>query len=106
MTGAVYKVGHQGSHSATLRELGLELMTSRELTALLPVDRRTARRMGWNMPFPTLYRRLAEKTNGRILDLEKGLPAGPRTGVRDAEWEDFLSRTALRPDYVDYRIDS
>ena len=34
----LYKVGHHGSHNATLRAQGLELMTSAELTAMIPVD--------------------------------------------------------------------
>ena len=34
-----YKVGHHASHNATARAKGLELMTSPELTAFIPVDR-------------------------------------------------------------------
>ena len=101
----LYKVGHHGSHNATLRDLGLELMTSRELTAMLPVDRPTAKKMDWKMPFPTLYRRLREKTAGRILDLETGLPAGPPDGTSRREWDRFVARTAVHPDWVDYRVE-
>ncbi len=101
----LYKVGHHGSHNATLRERGLELMTSRELTAMLPVDRTTAQKMDWNMPFPTLFRRLHEKTAGRILDLEKGLPPTPPVGTSDREWAKFLARTEVNPDWVDYKIE-
>ncbi|HEX5617130.1 MAG TPA: hypothetical protein VFX51_01845, partial [Solirubrobacteraceae bacterium] len=63
----LYKVGHHASHNATLRERGLELMTSRDLVAMIPVNRVTARKQGWNMPFPPLFKRLEEKTEGRIL---------------------------------------
>ena len=101
----LYKVGHHGSHNATLRELGLELMTSRELTAMLPVDRTTAKKMDWNMPFPTLFRRLQEKTAGRILDLEKGVPPAPPEGTSDREWARFLDRTEVQLDWVDYRVE-
>ena len=101
----LYKVGHHGSHNATLRDLGLELMTSRELTAMLPVDRKTAKKMDWNMPFPALLRRLQEKTTGRILDLEMGLPAGPPDGANPREWERFLARTDVTPDWIDYRVE-
>ncbi|HET6546924.1 MAG TPA: hypothetical protein VFG79_00615 [Solirubrobacter sp.] len=91
----LYKVGHHGSHNATLRERGLELMTSPDLVAMIPVDRETARKKGWAMPFPPLFDRLTEKTRGRILDAEQGrLGAGwgalePRTGVE--QW--FLDYT-------------
>jgi hypothetical protein len=100
----LYKVGHHGSHNATLRELGLELMSSRELTAMLPVDRKTARKMDWQMPFPSLYRRLQEKTNGRILDLEFGVTDAKPEGASEQEWRDFLSRIDVRPDWIEYRI--
>ncbi len=101
----LYKVGHHGSHNATLRELGLELMTSRELAAMLPVDRTTAKKMDWNMPFPTLYRRLHEKTAGRLLDLETGLPPRPDDQSNAREWDSFLARTDVTPDWIDYRIE-
>jgi hypothetical protein len=101
----LYKVGHHGSHNATLRDQGLELMSSRELTALLPVDRTTAKKMGWLMPFPSLYRRLLEKTGGRILDLELGLPHGPPDGASPREWERFTARTKTSPDWVDYSVE-
>src|SRR5262249_30825870 len=101
----LYKVGHHGSHNATLRDLGLELMSSRELTALLPVDRTTAKKKDWKMPFPSLYRRLQEKTNGRILDLESGLPEQPINDRNDVEWERFLARTEVRPEWIDYHVD-
>jgi hypothetical protein len=101
----LYKVGHHGSHNATLRERGLELMTSRELVAMLPVDRTTAKKMDWNMPFPTLFRRLQEKTGGRILDLETGVPSDRPAGASDQDWGLFLARTDVHLDWVDYRVE-
>jgi hypothetical protein len=101
----LYKVGHHGSHNATLRELGLELMSSNELTAMLSVDRKTAKKMDWQMPFPSLFRRLVEKTNGRILDLEFDIFKTKPDGMSKQEWGDFLSRTEVRPDWIDYRIE-
>lgn len=101
----LYKVGHHGSHNATLRERGLELMSSSEFTAMLPVDRKTAKKMDWRMPFPSLYRRLMEKTNGRMLDLEFGVTDVKPVGASNAVWSDFLSRTDVRPDWIDYRVE-
>jgi hypothetical protein len=101
----LYKVGHHGSHNATLRDQGLELMSSRELTAMLPISRLTAKKKNWNMPFPGLYTRLLEKTNGRILDLETGLPEQPYNGASDTEWERFLSRTKVHPEWLEYSVD-
>ena len=65
----LYKIGHHGSHNATLREKGLELMVRRDLVALLPVDQDVAHnKKKWKqMPFVPLCNRLQEKTQGRIL---------------------------------------
>ncbi len=64
----LYKVGHHGSHNATLREKGLEQMVSPELTALIPVNKAQAEKNRWHdMPFEKLINRLEEKTDGRIV---------------------------------------
>lgn len=65
----IYKVGHHGSHNATLSTLGLDMMTSPNLVALLPVDEQVAHdKKGWvRMPFIPLMTELRKRTNGRIL---------------------------------------
>ena len=64
----LYKVGHHGSHNATLREKGLELMTGGELTALVPVIERFANeKKHWPMPWPDLFKRLRAVTGGRVM---------------------------------------
>jgi hypothetical protein len=100
----LYKVGHHGSHNATLREKGLELMTSPELAAMIPVDRRTAKKLDWNMPFPTLYARLSTKTRGRIIDLERGAPSERPPDVTEREWTQFLKSMDVQEDWIDYWV--
>lgn len=58
-----YKVGHHGSHNATFREKGLELMTSKRLAAVIPVDTLVAHEVkDWkHMPLPGIWARLKEK---------------------------------------------
>lgn len=57
----LYKVGHHGSHNATLRSKGLELMPL-GLTALIPVDHEMAVKKHWNgMPLPGLIDALKER---------------------------------------------
>lgn len=58
-----YKVGHHGSHNATLREKGLERMMNRRLAAVIPVDTDVAHNVkGWkHMPLPAIRERLEEK---------------------------------------------
>jgi hypothetical protein len=79
----LYKVGHHGSHNATVRRdplhtstdhpqgepFGLELMPS-VLTALIPVDQAAVRKRmptPWHMPHSPLYKRLLEKADRRVL---------------------------------------
>jgi hypothetical protein len=72
----LYKVGHHGSHNATLREKGLEMMTSPELVAMIPVDEKWAlarKPKPWKMPFEPLYSDLKVRTKGRILRIDNGL---------------------------------
>ena len=53
-----YKVGHHGSHNATLRDKGLELMTQLSIAAI-PVYHDMAVKKHWgNMPLPALVDRL------------------------------------------------
>jgi hypothetical protein len=70
-----YKVGHHSSHNATARKHGLELMTSDELVAMIPVDEKVAKnqgKKGWEMPAKDLYKRLQEATKCRIIRLDNG----------------------------------
>lgn len=101
----LYKVGHHASHNATLREKGLELMTGRELTAMIPVNREMAKRKKWNMPFPPLFKRLGEKTMGRILDAELGQIGSKADALTAKQWEDFLKRCDVQPGWIDYTVE-
>jgi beta-lactamase superfamily II metal-dependent hydrolase len=73
----LYKVGHHGSHNATLRAKGLELMTSDELQAMIPVDEKWAhdrKPKEWKMPFSSLYDDLKLRTRGRIYRTDRLKP--------------------------------
>ena len=63
----LYKVGHHGSHNATLRAKGLERMTSEDLVSLIPVHRETAKAQKWEFPFPPLWDSLKKRCHGRVL---------------------------------------
>lgn len=63
-----YKVGHHGSHNATINAGGFEFMKDKELVAMIPVDQITAKRKnGWVMPYGPLLKALHEKTRGKVL---------------------------------------
>ncbi len=66
---SIYKVGHHGSHNATL-VAALEMMSEGNLSALLPVNKNDSnikKENGWRMPAAKLEERLLQKTSGRIL---------------------------------------
>lgn len=98
----LYKVGHHASHNATMRAQGLELMESNDLVAMIPVNRVTARKMEWNMPFPSLFTRLKEKTQGRIMDAELGLEE-PADGATPA-WKKFRAKVKEGPNWMEYSV--
>jgi len=74
----LYKVGHHGSHNATLRQQGLELMGrsdgTGELVAFLPVDEHVARDLAHygEMPLRSLVKDLAIRTGGRVVRNDDG----------------------------------
>jgi hypothetical protein len=83
----LYKVGHHGSHNATLKEHGLELMNSPELAAMIPVDRAKARDKKWEMPEGLLYERLLEKSRGRIIIADESDVTELKDRCKDAAFE-------------------
>jgi hypothetical protein len=84
-----YKVGHHGSHNATLREHGLELMPH-GLAALLPVDHEMAHKKGWDgMPLPGLLDAL-KAHNATVVRMDDDhLPNDPRFRASDKQGQSF-----------------
>jgi len=79
-----YKVGHHGSHNATLRENGLALMTNLDIAAI-PVNHEMAVKKRWgNMPLPELVDALTGRTHGKVLRIDQSL-AVPIQGVVETE---------------------
>jgi hypothetical protein len=71
----LYKVGHHGSHNATLKALGLERMgRPGALVALLPVDEHVARDLAHygEMPLRSLVKDLAIRTGGKVARNDEG----------------------------------
>jgi hypothetical protein len=61
-----YKVGHHGSHNATLRHNGLERMKNLRF-AVIPVDRKMAIKKRWGrMPLPALLEALEAKAQAGV----------------------------------------
>lgn len=108
----LYKVGHHGSHNATLRANGLEKMTSPDLVALIPVNEEMAKKKRWKMPFASLYERLKTRTRGRVIRVDHGrLPRkeARKYGLSDDAWAAYEARiredTGPDPLWIEYRVE-
>lgn len=94
----LYKVGHHGSHNATLKDKGLKMMTSPSLVAMIPVDEKEAGKpkgrspKGWAMPYGKLLEDLKERTEGRILRADFELSEGKEPG-----WSEGWDRLQEKP---------
>jgi len=70
----LYKVGHHGSHNATLRSEGMEWM-DRLRVAMLPVDEEMAKKKHWTqMPLPELVTALERRASGGVLRVDRPNP--------------------------------
>ena len=101
---AFYKVGHHGSHNATLKRHGLEMMTSADLTAMIPVDTAKAKSKtsktnpnGWEMPEKQLFERLKERTRGRVILADEKDSAGLEARCQDKK---FLKSVEFLGEFV------
>ena len=98
-----YKVGHHGSHNATLKDKGLELMTSEDLVAMIPVNHKMAEKKGWGrMPLPDLVTRLHERTHGRTLQIDDKTSTAadlaklkPKNAEDAKLWDVFAARVTV-----------
>ncbi|HEX3149984.1 MAG TPA: hypothetical protein VHR66_18040 [Gemmataceae bacterium] len=102
----LYKVSHHGSHNATVKEKGLELMTHAELVALIPEKEDSYS----GILYQPLLDRLNELCKGRVVisadvkyppdDLKKTRPPG----LSAVEWEAFKNQLTITPLYVEYTV--
>jgi hypothetical protein len=96
-----YKVGHHGSHNATLREHGLELMPH-GLAALLPVDHEMAVKKRWDgMPLPGLLDALKARDAVVLRMDDDHLPDDKRFRASDKQGKSFAG-----PLFYEWRLDN
>lgn len=110
----LYKVGHHGSHNATLKEKGLELMNGKDLTALIPVSKAMAakqgkklpngKRAGWKMPFFPLLDALNQKTGHRVIQADDGAPTTKPDGMGNSDWAAFKKRVRNTSLFVEITV--
>ncbi len=113
----LYKVGHHGSHNATLAGnerddyANLSWMAkgpfAGEFTAMIPAVSewaRTKNRPPWVHPLPSIRKALMDKAQGRVLQTDDtAFPRKP-DAVDVATWDKFRDRCERKELYFDYTI--
>lgn len=95
-----YKVGHHGSHNATLKGI-LETMDHSRLVAMIPTNEQFAlKSKHWVMPAPKLNDALKDSTHRRLLRNDQGFHgvAEPKT----EDWEGLKDNFNPTELYIDY----
>ena len=112
----LYKVGHHGSHNATLAGqaddeypnlswMGRDEYKG-EFTAMIPAVNKWATEQNdppWYHPLPSIAAALKEKAQGRVFQTDQGRPEKPKD-VPKADWGSFLKRSTFEDIYFDYEI--
>jgi hypothetical protein len=114
----LYKVGHHGSHNATLHgELKSNYAnlswiaqgeTRGEFVAMITAVEKWAHhkpKPDWNHPFPAIKEALEEKAGGRVLQTDCDLQDNPPAGAKASEWRAFRKRLTQTPLFFDLMIE-
>jgi hypothetical protein len=112
----LYKVGHHGSHNATLAGTtdaayaNLSWMGqgehAGEFTAMITAVNEwavTKNDPPWYHPLPSIRRALLKKAQGRVFQTDIDKPKRP-TNVTKETWDAFLERATFEPMYFQYSI--
>lgn len=111
----LYKVGHHGSHNATLAgtdddtypNLGwmAQGRAADEFTAMITAVNKWAmdQKPAWVHPLPSIRQALEVKTGGRIFQTDEKAPKKP-ADIPKAEWDRFLKRTQCEELHFTYTI--
>jgi len=66
-----------------------------ELVAMIPVEQKKAKQLEWEMPFGPLLKRLMEKTRGRVILADGGVPQISPAETPKLLWDEFLGRVKV-----------
>jgi hypothetical protein len=111
----LYKVGHHGSHNATLNGSAEDTyanlswmaqdQNSEEFTAMITAVNEwamTKNNPPWRHPLPSIKEALIEKTQGRVFQTDSDLEKPD--DVPNTLWKKFMSRVVEHELYFDYKI--
>ena len=110
----LYKVGHHGSHNATLTGTADSAWANlawmgegaarREFTAMITAHRDWAiNKAGWDHPLAAIRTALLTKAEGRVLQLDMDDLAQP-ADVPQADWASFAARTRVTDLFIEHTV--
>lgn len=86
-----YKVGHHGSHNATLVDYLRQMRD--DLVAMIPVNEAWANeKKDWEHPGKTLLKELIKQTRGRIVRADTRVSDIKPAELTQGEWDEFLGK--------------
>lgn len=112
----LYKVGHHGSHNATLNGTADDEYPNlawmgqgkhaKEFTAMITAVRSWAEtQKGWDHPLKAIKDALRKKASGRVFQTDTDVEAmAPEGNGQEAAWSDFQSRARGEPLFLDYTV--
>lgn len=113
----LYKVGHHGSHNATLNGSEADSYANLgwmargafagDFAAMIPANTEWAlnKAQPWAHPLPQIETALHAKARGRVFRSDRDhVTRAPDAGMTDADWRDFTARTREKPLYFEYVI--
>jgi hypothetical protein len=93
-----YKVGHHGSHNATLKQKGLEQMTHRDFAAFIPTNEKDAKKVKWGaMPFGKILDELGRRGSGRVIRADDAWLQKGELDARFKKSTGCIRRVDLKP---------
>ena len=112
----LYKVGHHGSHNATLAGkidddypnlswMGQGAFAGEFAAMITAVNQwaLTKNNPPWRHPLPSIKAALVQKAQGRVFQIDESGPVQPAT-VPDAVWNEFLARVTVDDLYFEYVV--
>jgi beta-lactamase superfamily II metal-dependent hydrolase len=114
----LYKVGHHGSHNATLHGsdsdeyanlswMATDPAAAGEFSAMITAVNEwalTKNTPPWHHPLPSIKRALMQKAQGRVFQTDVDRPDRPKD-VPEGIWQAFTNRSGFDELYFDYTID-
>ncbi len=106
-----YKVGHHGSHNATLNRRGLEEMAqgqfADEFIAMIPANEQwalTANEPPWRHPLKEIYKALLKKAKGRVFVMDREVEKPAPQILSGTDWQAFQANSTMNKLYCEFTV--